>query len=102
MSKGNTSLDPIARRKLIFSLSQPTNPVPGGVLRHLERNGTPRSIQAWEKAGWISIDEGSYFLTEKGYNALDTNKAQRIAHFVEYFLPKEQGRESNNPGTWLR
>lgn len=98
MKSDNVNMDPFVRRKLIFSLSQPTNPIPGALLRHIEHHGTPRSIQAWERVGWIGVNEEGYILTEKGCLALCATGPQ----IVECFIPDEQEGKTTNPGTWLR
>lgn len=98
MITDNQNMDPFVRRKLIFSLSQPTNPIPGALLRHLEYHATPRAIVGWEKAGWISINQEGYILTEKGCRAICA-EAPRL---VDYFIPEEQERKTNNAGTWFR
>lgn len=60
------NLDPIARRKFLFSLSQPTNPVAGSLLAHIEQQLPQRTIQAWESNGWISREGSGYVLTSSG------------------------------------
>lgn len=62
----NTILDPIARRKFLFSLSQPTNPVAGSLLAHIEQQLPQRTIQAWELNGWITREGLNYVLTNLG------------------------------------
>ena len=59
-------MDPISRRKMLFSLSQPTNPVPGALLAHLESQVTPKTISAWERNGWIRREGVKYYLTGEG------------------------------------
>lgn len=62
----NNKLDPIARRKFLFSLSQPTNPVAGSLLAHIEQQLPQKTILAWESYGWISRDGLNYVLTKSG------------------------------------
>ena len=63
-------LDPFSRRKLLFSLSQPTNPVAGSLLAHIEQQVTVQAIHAWEKNGWIMRSGGGYVLTNLGSRLL--------------------------------
>ena len=64
------NLDPVNRRKLLFSLSQPTNPVAGSLLAHIEQQVTVKAIHAWEKNGWIMRSGGCYVLTNLGSSLL--------------------------------
>lgn len=69
-TRSQPALDPMARRKLLFSLSQPTNPVPGALLAHIESQATPSTIHAWENNGWVNRERGNYYLTKFGSETL--------------------------------
>lgn len=63
-------MDPYTRRALLFSLSAPTNPVPGAVLSHLLREADRRDILQWLTRGWIEQVGNDYLLTERGNAAI--------------------------------
>lgn len=65
-----SGIDPMTRRKLLFSLSQPTNPVAGALLPHINQHATPRALAAWERNGWIAYRAGHFYLTELGRDAI--------------------------------
>lgn len=71
-TRSRPALDPVARRKLLFSLSQPTNPVAGALLAHIETQASPAAINAWERNGWIRREGGNFYLTETGSEVLRT------------------------------
>jgi hypothetical protein len=66
----SAKMDTASRRSLLFSLSCPTNPVPGAILMYLTREASPRAIRRWQLCGWIEQEDGHYVLTEKGTKAL--------------------------------
>ncbi len=70
--RSRPALDPTTRRKLLFSLSQPTNPVSGALLAHIENQATPAAIHTWENNGWIRREGPNFYLTETGSAVLRT------------------------------
>lgn len=73
-------MDPQTRRALLFSLSAPTNPVPGAVLSYVLREASRRDILQWISQGWIEQVGNDYVLTERGNAAI---------HEVPYDCPPE-------------
>ncbi len=68
-------MDPLARRKLLFSLSQPTNPVVGARLPFLHDQASAKAILSWAQLGWIEQIERQYYLTKKGSDALTNEQS---------------------------
>lgn len=63
-------MDPQTRRALLFSLSAPTNPVPGAVLNYILREANRREIAEWINHGWIERLGTDYILTDSGNAAI--------------------------------
>lgn len=67
---GPVKMDAQTRRALLFSLSAPTNPVPGAVLSYLLREANRRDIAEWTNRGWIERSGTDYVLTDLGNSAI--------------------------------
>lgn len=91
-------MNPVIRQQILFSLSQPTNPVPGAVLRHLTKQATPALIRSWLHAGWIGIEQNQYILTEKGCSALCEKSPINV---VGLNFQDEEDEETTK-GIWYR
>ncbi len=63
-------IDPLARRQILASVSNPACLVPGIVLLHLENHASSASISRWLNNGWIKLVGTKYVLTEEGVAAL--------------------------------
>jgi hypothetical protein len=64
------TMDLDTRRMILATLSQPTNPVAGAVLSHIDTRAHPSAIREWERNGWIKLTPKHYILTTEGHCAL--------------------------------
>lgn len=87
-------MDTHTRRALLFSLSSPTNPVPGSVLSHVLKEANRREILQWLERGWIERSDGNYVLTARGSDALRQPQGESPpeSYFPAEFRPSKAKR----------